>query len=79
MSENIHIIRCTKEGCARITGGCIALSYTCVVHTKSYPKVVYTCSQSALPYHGNCIVSHHPILYIVFRVSGRQGEVHRNK
>ena len=42
MSENIHI-RCTKDGCAQITVGCITLTDTCVVHTKTYPNVLRTC------------------------------------
>ena len=46
MSENIHIIRRTNDGCAQITGGCITLSGTCVVHTKGYFRVICTCSQS---------------------------------
>ena len=41
MSENIHIRR-TKEGCAQITVGCITLTDTCVVHTKTYPNVLCT-------------------------------------
>ena len=45
MSENIHML-CTNDGCAQITMGCITLTYTCVVHTKTYPKVLCACSHT---------------------------------
>ena len=46
MSENIQTSRRTNDACAQITRGCITLSGTCVVHTKSYFRVIGTCSAS---------------------------------
>ena len=54
MSETIHI-RCTKDGCAQITVGCITLTDTCVVHTKTYPKVLCTCPHTFRE-HRNMII-----------------------
>ena len=52
MSENIHI-RCMEDGCARITVGFITLTDTCVVQTKTYPKVfcAHVCIQSESTRH----------------------------
>ena len=44
-SKNIRI-RCTKDGCTQITVKCIALTYTCVAHRKTYPEVLCTCSHT---------------------------------